>query len=148
MSETTTDVSFGVALEPYVASKEGITVAVVALPERSLGPRRAYELAVRLSAKWPPELRRRFWAFRLHGGPPNYAVFNEAESTFGRRAHCKLPRDFKWSQRAVTREGPLDQLIMVKPETDGSISVEPFCIKDQNERQILHQQGSTRIDLP
>jgi hypothetical protein len=48
----------------------------------------------------------------------------------------------------VTREGPLDQLIMVKPETEGSISVEPFCIKDQNERQILHQQGSTRIDLP
>jgi hypothetical protein len=138
----------GVALEPYVAAKEGITVAVVVLPERSLGPRRPYELTVRLAAKWPPELRRKFWAFRFGGGPPNYAVFNEAESIFGSRADCKPPREFKWSFRAVTREGPLDQLIWVKPETDGLISVEPYCIKDQNEHQILHYQGSTGIDQP
>jgi hypothetical protein len=134
----------GVALEPYVASKEGITVAVVVLPERSLGPRRPYELTARLAATWPRELRRRFWAFRLGGGPPNYSLFNEAESIFGPRADCKLPRDFKWSLRAVTREGPLDQLIMVKPETDGSTSIEPYCIKDQNEHQIPHQQESAR----
>ena len=140
--------ALGVALEPYVAAKEGITVAVVVLPERSLGPRRAYELTVRLAAKWPPELRRKFWAFRLGGGPPNYAVFNEAESIFGSRADCKPPGEFKWSQRGVTREGPLDQLIRVKPETDGSTSIEPYCLKVQNEHQILHQQGSTRIDQP
>jgi hypothetical protein len=130
--------ALGAALEPYVAAKEGITVAVVVLPERSLGPRRAYELAARLAAKWPPELRRRFWAFRLAGGPPNYSLFNEAESIFGPRQDCKLPRDFTWSLRAVTREGPLDQLIMVKPETDGSTSIEPYCLKVQNEHQILH----------
>jgi hypothetical protein len=127
----------GVALEPYVAAKEGITVAVVVLPERSLGPRRPYELTVRLAANWPPELRRKFWAFRLGGGPPNYAVFNEAESIFGSRADCEPPREFKWSLRAVTREGPLDQLIRVKPETDGSTSIEPYCIKDQNGQRVL-----------
>ena len=122
----------GVALQPHVSSKDGITVAVVALPERSLGPRRPYELTVRLASTWPQALRRKFWAFRFGGGPPNYAVFNEAESIFGSRGDCKPPRKFKWSLRHVTRDGPLDQLIWVKPQTDGSISVEPYCIRDQN----------------
>jgi len=123
-------------------------VAAVASPERSLGPQRPYELTVRLAATWPQELRRKFWAFRFGGGPPNYAVFNEAESIFGSRGDCKPPQEFKWSIRHVSRDGPLDQLIWVKPQTDGSISVEPYCFKDQNEQQILHQQGSIRIDLP
>jgi hypothetical protein len=138
--------AFGLALEPHVAAKEGITVAVVVLPERTLGPRRDYELTARLAATWPQELRRRFWAYRLGGGPPGYALFNEAESIFGPRENCKLPRGFKWSLRGVTRQGPLDQLIRVKPETDGSISIEPYCIRDQNEHQILHQQRSGGID--
>jgi hypothetical protein len=137
----------GVALQPHVSSKDGITVAAIALPERSLGPRRPYELTVRLAAAWPAELRRKFWAFRFGGGPPNYGLFMEAESIFGSRGDCKPLRKFKWSQRHVTRDGPLDQLIWVRPQTDGSISVEPYCIKDQNDHQILHQQGSSETNL-
>ena len=117
-------------------------MAAVALPERSLGPRRPYELTARLAATWPPELRRKFWAFRFGGGPPNYGGFMEAEGIFGSRGDCKPPREFKWSLRHVTRDGPLDQLIWVRPQTDGSLSVEPFCIKDQNEHQVLPQLGS------
>jgi hypothetical protein len=130
--------ALGVALQSHVSSKDGITVAAVALPERSLGPRRPYELTVRLAATWPPELRRRFWAFRLGDGPPNYAAFNEAESIFGSRADCKSPQAFKWSFRYVTRDGPLGQLLWVKPQTDGSISVEPYCVRDQNENHDAH----------
>jgi hypothetical protein len=134
--------ALGVALQPHVSSKDGITVAAVALPERSLGPRRPYELTVRLASTWPAELRRKFWAFRFGGGPPNYAVFNEAESIFGSRGDCKLPQRFKWSLRYVTREGPLDQLIWVKPQADGSITVEPYCVKGQNGQPVLSQHDS------
>jgi hypothetical protein len=121
--------AIGVALRDHVSSKDGYTVAAVVLPERSLGPRRPYELTVRLAATWPEELRRKFWAFRFGGGPPMYAIFNEAEGIFGLRGNCKSPREFKWSLRNVARDGPLSQLIWVRPQTDGSISVEPFCIR-------------------
>ena len=62
--------ALGAALQAHVSSKDGYTVAAVALPERSLGPRRPYELTARLAATWPPELRRKFWAFRFGGVPP------------------------------------------------------------------------------
>ena len=131
--------ALGVALQRHVSSKDGITVAAVALPERSLGPRRPYELTVRLAATWPPELRRKFWAFRFGGGPPNYAVFNEAESIFGSRGDCKPPQEFKWSLRHVTRDGPLEQLIWVKPQADGSISVESYCMKEWGKTKVSRQ---------
>jgi hypothetical protein len=82
--------ALGAALQPHVSSKDGITVAAVALPERSLGPRRPYELTARLAATWPPELRRKFWAFRFGGGPPNYAVFNEAQALLARGETASL----------------------------------------------------------
>jgi hypothetical protein len=121
--------ALGLALQAHVSPKDGITVAAVVLPERSLGPRRPYELTVRLAATWPPELRRKFWAFRFGGIPPIYRVDTEAEEIFGSRGDCKPLREFKWAVRFVTRDGPLSQLIWVKPQTDGSISVEPYCIK-------------------
>ena len=74
--------ALGAALQPYVASKDGYTVAAVVLPERSLGPRRDYELTARLAATWPPELRRRFWAFRFGGIRPFYRPEYEAEADF------------------------------------------------------------------
>jgi len=138
--------SVGAALQPYVSSKDGYTVAAVALPERSLGPRRPYEIVARLAANWPPELRRRFWAFRF-GGPPMYQVDQEAEGIFGPRGECEAPREFKWGIRHVTRDGPLGQLIWVKPKPDGSISVEPFCTKDQNQHLDLYKQESTTIKV-
>jgi hypothetical protein len=122
--------ALGAALQAHISRKGGYTVAAVALPERSLGPRRPYELTARLAATWPPELRRNFWAFRSGGGPPMYQVDQEAEGIFGSRGNCKPPREFKWGVRFVTREGPLDQLIWIAPQPDGSISVEPYCIKD------------------
>jgi hypothetical protein len=139
--------ALGKALQAHVASKDGITVAAVVLPERSLGPRRPYELTARLIATWPEELRRKFWAFRFGGippvyfggVPPIYRADTEAEEIFGSRGKCTPPLEFKWQVRRVGRVGPLGQLIWVRPQTDGSISVEPYCIKDQNEHQILPQ---------
>ena len=48
----------------------------------------------------------------------------------------------------MTREGPLDQLIWVSRKSDGSISVEPYCIEGRNEHQVLPQPGSTKVELP
>jgi hypothetical protein len=120
--------AIGAALQPYVSSKEGYTVATVVLPGRSLGPRRDYEVTARLAATWPPELRRRFWAFRFGGLPPIHRPEFEAEVIFGSRGDCKPPREFKSEVRHVTRDGPLDQLIWVSRKSDGSISVEPYCM--------------------
>src|SRR4029450_1166856 len=93
--------ALGAALQPYVSSKDGYTVAAVVLPERSLGPRRDYEVAARLAATWPPELRRRFWALRFGGIPPIDRPDLEAEAIFGSRCDCTPPREFKWGVRHV-----------------------------------------------
>jgi hypothetical protein len=132
----------GAALQAHVFPKDGIAAAAVALPERSLGPRRPYELTARLAATWPPELRRKFWTFRFGGGSPMYQVGQEAEANFGgSRGDCNPPREVQWGVRHVRRDGPLNQLIWVRPQIDGSISVEPYCIKDQNGRP--RSDGST-----
>jgi len=131
--------AIGAALQPYVSSKDGYTVAAVVLPERSLGPRRPYELTARLAAIWPPELRRRFWAYRFGGLPPISRPEFEAEVIFGSRGDCTPPRDFKSEIRHVTREGPLDQLIWVSRKSDGSISVEPYCMKKRGETKVSSQ---------
>jgi hypothetical protein len=138
----------GAALQPYVASKAGYTVAAVVLPERSLGPRRPYEVAARLAATWPAELRNRFWAFRFGGLRPFVRAAYEAEELFGSRGDCTPPREFKWGVRHVNREGPLDQLLWVSRKSDGSISIEPYCIEGRNERQILPQLGPPKAELP
>jgi len=56
-----------------------------------LGRRRPYELAVRLAATWPQELRRKFWAFRFGGIPPMWRSDLEAEGSSGSRGDCKSP---------------------------------------------------------
>jgi hypothetical protein len=121
--------ALGTALQPYVSAKDGLTVAAVVLPERSLGPRRPYEVVARLAATWPPELRGRFWALRFGGIRPFYRPDTEAEAFFGSRGDCTPRRERKWGVRHVTREGPLDQLIWVSRKTNGAIAVEPYCIK-------------------
>jgi hypothetical protein len=125
--------AMGAALHPYVAAKDGLTVAAVVLPERSLGPPRPYEVAARLAATWPPELRGRFWAFRFGGIRPFYRPDLEAEQLFGSRGDCRTRRTFKYVIRHVGVEGPLDQLIWVSRKSDGTIAVEPYCIEEQNQ---------------
>jgi hypothetical protein len=122
--------ALGAALQPYVSAKEGLTVAAVVLPERSLGPRRPYEVVARLAATWPPELRGRFWALRFGGIRPFDRPDTEAEAFFGSRGDCTPRPERKWGVRNVTREGPLDQLIWVSKKSGGSISVEPYCLKN------------------
>jgi hypothetical protein len=140
--------ALGGALQPYVASKDGYTVAAVVLPERSLGPRRDYEVTARLAATWPPELRRRFWAFRFGGVRPFARDEYEAEAVFGSRGDCTPPREIKKDVRHVTREGPLDQLLWVSRTSDRSISIEPYCLEGRNEQQLLPQPGSPKFERP
>ena len=123
--------ALGAALKPYVASKEGYTVAAVVLPERSLGPRRDYEVTARLAATWPPELRRRFWAFRFGGIRPFSRPIYEAEAVFGSRGDCTPLREINRDIRHVTRSGPLDQLLWVSRTSDRLISIEPYCLEDR-----------------
>lgn len=138
----------GAALQPYVAAKDGYTVAAVVLPERSLGPRRDYEVTARLAATWPPELRRRFWAFRFGGLRPFVRDDYEAEAIFGSRGECTAPREFNEDIRNVTREGPLDQLLWVSRTSDRSIAIEPYCLEGRNEHLILPQPGPPKIERP
>lgn len=130
----------GAALRPYVAA-EGYTVAAVLLPERSLGPQRPYELTARLAATWPPDVRQRFWAYRFGGLPPIQRPDLEAEAIFGSRGDCKAPPTFRWKVRYLTRDGPLRQLLWVRPHPDGAVSVEPYCIDDQNGHRVVPRQG-------
>jgi hypothetical protein len=140
--------ALGAALQPYVASKDGYTVAAVVLPERSLGPRRDYEVAARLAATWPPELRRKFWAFRFGGLRPFARDEYEAEAVFGSRGDCTPPREIKKDVRHVTREGPLDQLLWVSRTSHRSISIEPYCPEGRNEHLLLPQPGSPKVERP
>jgi hypothetical protein len=137
----------GAALQPYVASEDGYIVAAVVLPERSLGPRRDYEVTARLAATWPPELRRRFWAFRFGGIRPFARHEYEAEAVFGSRGNCTPPREIKKDVRDVTREGHLDQLLWVS-RTSRSISIEPYCLDGRNEHLLLPQPGSPKNEQP
>jgi len=116
----------GGALETRVARNAGLTIAVVELPERSLGPRRQWELAVRLAADWPASVRRRFWAYRLGGGPPLYYK-EEATRVFGPRTSCRPPRRWKTGVRLVRREGPVSELLRVAPGPDGAAEIGPYC---------------------
>lgn len=138
----------GAALQPYVAATDGYTVAAVVLPERSLGPRRDYEVTARLAATWPPELRRRFWAFRFGGLRPFVRDIYEAEAVFGSRGDCTPPREIKKEVRNVTREGPLDQLLWVSRTSDRSISIEPYCLEGPNEHLLLPQPGAPKVEGP
>jgi hypothetical protein len=140
--------ALGAALQPYVASKEGYTVAAVVLPERSLGPRRHYEVAARLAAPWPPELRRRFWALRFGGFRPFDRAIYEAEAVFGSRGDCTPPREIDWDVRHVTREGSLDQLLWVSRTSHRSVSVEPYCLEGRNDHLPLPQTGSPTLSPP
>jgi hypothetical protein len=140
--------AMGAALQPYVSSKDGYTVAAVVLPERSLGPQRDYEVAARLAATWPAELRRRLWAFRFGGIRPFHRPEYEAEAVFGSRGDCTPPREIKRDVRHVTREGPLDQLLWVNRTSHRSIAVEPYCLEGRNEHLLLPQAGSPKVKRP
>ena len=144
--------AMGAALQPHVASKDGYTVAAVLLPERSgLGPRRPYEITARLAETWPPELRRRFWALRFGGIRPfNQRPDTEAEARFGSRGGCTPPREFKWwiRQLMIRPEGPLDQLLWVGQKSDGSISVEPYCLNGSDRISASPRLGAPKVELP
>jgi hypothetical protein len=122
--------ALGDALQPYVSSGPGYTVAVIPLPERSLGPRRQWELTARVAANWPSALRQKFWAYRFGGGLPLYSD-EEAGRVFGPRGSCRRPQEIDREVRLVVRRGHLDRLLWAEPHSDGSISIEPYCIGER-----------------
>ncbi|HEV8724363.1 MAG TPA: hypothetical protein VGW77_27410 [Candidatus Binatia bacterium] len=124
--------ALGEALQPYVSSGPGYTVAVIPLPERSLGPRRQWELTARVAANWPAALRQRFWAYRFGGGLPLYSD-EEAGRVFGPRGSCRRPQEIDREVRLVVRRGHLDRLLWAEPHSDGSISIEPYCIREREQ---------------
>jgi hypothetical protein len=99
----------GDAVRPHLSDQGGLTIAVIATPARKFGPPRQWELTARLSADWPPSQREKFWAFRYGGNPP--LIYTE-------------------EARLVQRKGPLDRFLWVERRSDGTIAVEPFCLKD------------------
>lgn len=120
----------GEAVRPHLSDQGGMTVAVLATPARKFGPPRQWELTARLSANWPPSQREKFWAFRYGGNPPLAAYTEEASLLFGTRAECKIPKEANFGVRLIERKGPLDRFLWVERRPDGTIAVEPFCLKD------------------
>lgn len=119
----------GDAVRPHLSDHGGTTVAVIATPVRKFGPPRQWELTARLSADWPSSQREKFWAFRYGGNPP-LIYTEEASLLFGTRAECKIPKEANFGVRLVQRKGPLDRFLWVERRSDGTIAVEPFCLKD------------------
>ncbi len=109
----------GAELLPYASSSRGISVAVVALPERYLGAHHAWELTARLTYEWPPELGERFWAYNL----------KKARSIFGERANCNKTQEIDEEIRMVVRKGSLSQLLWIAPGPDSSVTIEPYCVQ-------------------
>jgi hypothetical protein len=119
----------GEAVRPHLSDQGGITVAVIATPARKFGPPRQWELTARLSADWSPSQRKKFWAFRYGGNPP-LLYTEDASLLFGTRAECKIPKEANFGVRLIQRNGPLDLFLWVERRSDGTIAVEPFCLKD------------------
>lgn len=109
----------GAALLPYASSTEGMSVAVIALPERSLGTRHAWELTARLTFEWPQSLRAHFWAYNSE----------QASSIFGERWNCNKSQEVDDEIRKIRRKGSVDQLLWIAPGPDNAITIEPYCIK-------------------
>lgn len=122
--------SMGEAVRPHLSNKGGVTVAVVNTPWRKFGPARQWELTSRLSADWPASQREKFWAFRYGGNPPLTFYTEEASLLFGTRAECKIPKEADFGTRLIQRKGPLDRFLWVERRPNGTIAVEPFCLKD------------------
>lgn len=145
--------ALGARLQSQVSLNSGYTVAVVPLRERSLGPPRQWELTARLTATWPPELRKKFWAYRAGGGPA--LSYNEdADKIFGARADCLSPSNIDVRMkmgpsldRGVTRQGHLERLLWVRWESDGSISLEPYCLGDHGRKATI-DSAATRKESP
>lgn len=116
----------GGALEPLVRAEPDLTVAVVEQPERALGPRRQWELVVRLARPWPGTLRRQLWAYRMGGGPPLY-YREEATRVLGGRNRCRPPRRLHTGVRLVRREGRVGQLLWMAPGRVGGPAIESYC---------------------
>jgi hypothetical protein len=122
--------AMGAAVRPHVSDRGGLTIAVVSLPWRKFGPVRQWELAARLSADWPVAQREKFWAFRYGGNPPLTFYTEEASLLFGTRAECRIPKEGDFGTRLIERKGPIDRFLWIERRPDGTIAVEPFCLKD------------------
>lgn len=122
--------AMGAAVRPHVSDRGGLTVAVVSMPWRKFGPARQWELAARLSADWPVAQREKFWAFRYGGNPPLTFYSEEASLLFGTRGECRIPKQGDFGGRLVERKGPIDRFLWIERRPDGTIAVEPFCLKD------------------
>lgn len=122
--------AMGAAVRPHVSDQGGLTVAVVSMPWRKFGPARQWELAARLSADWPVAQREKFWAFRYGGNPPLTFYTEEASLLFGTRGECRIPKEGDFGGRLVERKGPIDRFLWIERRPDGTIAVEPFCLKE------------------
>jgi hypothetical protein len=126
VQERTAMTIVGNALQAHMSSSDGYTVAVIAAPDRTLGPQHPWELTARLAATWPSEVRDKFWAYRE----------DQAARIFGTRGDCRRPSEINVTismgptfHRLVTRKGQLDHLLWVARRPDGTPAIEPYCLR-------------------
>lgn len=116
----------GEHIRPHVARHERMTVVVLPLPPRSMGPSRPWELVARLSAEWPPRLADRLWA-HPYGDPMPLLYNHDARRRFGPREDCRFPHRVRTSVRLLRRNGRVHTLAWLAAAPDGSIVFEPYC---------------------
>jgi hypothetical protein len=101
------------ALEPFVTSTDGYTVAVVPFN------RFESELTANIANAWPVELEKKLWVV---GG-------ETARLQFGDRGNCHAPAALDIHVRGLTRAGVLNKILWVEAPPGRPVSVEPYCLR-------------------
>ena len=100
------------ALKPYVAHVSGYTVAIVPFNRFEI------ELTANISSTWPVDLEKRLWVV---GEEP-------ARIEFGNRSTCRPGAALDIHVRGLTRAGKLDELLWVEAPPGRPVSIEPYCL--------------------
>ena len=106
------------ALKPYVARAGGFTVAIVPFN------RFESELTANISSTWPVDLEKRLWVVGVE----------PARTQFGNRNTCRPKMALDTHVRGLARAGKLDQLLWVEAPPGRPVSIEPYCLTQNDNR--------------
>jgi hypothetical protein len=105
----------GDVLRQSTQALPGYTVAVLSRDDLCSS---AYGCTAKISARWPVEGSRKFWAFRT----------TEALEVVGWRASCTDLTELHAGTRGVPREGKVSRVVWIDLRGDVGFAVEPYCL--------------------
>jgi hypothetical protein len=126
ITERRTFAQLGTELETVVSASRDITAAVISMPNRTLGPRRQWEMVARITMDWPRDVRERFWAFR-YSDSSDLTYIEEAQEILGTRVAPRIPERLDVGMREVSRHGRLGQVLWINVKRNGRFEIEPYA---------------------